>query len=95
MFDAKATFDRIRGERMTETGRACVDIAAARFSNDDPEGARAWLKVAFEGDKAAGDGRVKRALAKLDKKGRTRKKADQLADEQNNVVPMTGRGDAI
>lgn len=95
-FDAKLVFDRIRGERVTETGRACVEIAATQFS-DDPEGARAWLKVAFEADKSGGDGRVKRALAKLEKKGKTRETARRAAEQarSGNVVPIAGRGDAI
>jgi hypothetical protein len=96
--DATSAFGLIRAERVTDTGRACVDIALALYNSGDPEAARAWIKVGFDGDKCHGDAELQRLANARRKKGETRDKAKRaaaIAKAASNVVPMTGRGDAI
>jgi hypothetical protein len=92
------SFAAIRAERVTASGRAAVDRAEALYLND-PKESRLWLGRALDFDKAHGDAELQRIANARRAKGKTREKAQRMADKAraagDNVVPMTGRGDAI
>lgn len=101
--DIKATFDRIRNERTSESGRACVELALAVIATTDKAGnitgitgdtvrlteARSWLKTALAHDTAIADGNLAEALEKAKKKAGIGGKLDEAKRvAAGNVVSM-------
>lgn len=105
--DIQSIFDRIRNERTSESGKACVEIALAVIATTDKHGsitglcgdtvrlteARSWLKVALAHDTAIADGNLAEALEKAKKKAATAGKLDEAKRvAAGNVVAMKWGG---
>lgn len=93
-------FESLWSERRTDSGRACVRIAAALMAASDNietiTEARAWVKLSLEADRDD----LTRKVAELERKfGRKstqqekRKALKAAAGKDDNVVAL--RGDAI
>lgn len=89
-------FDTLRTERLTESGKACIDIAEklaveARGTENVTE-ARHWVRLALLADNTELERKVRRLEELLLHKGRARGKAKAVADAAKagggNVLPM-------
>lgn len=90
----KTLLGRIRKDRETETGRACVDLAGELIDRKDLVGAewtskeaRQWIALAITADKFAREGNLAEAEERLEKKRARARRLDGLGG--GNVVSLT------
>lgn len=98
-------FETLRTERLTASGKACVDIAERLATKARTKGnmteARMWVRLALIADNTELERKVKRLEELILGKGKTQAKAQALeayAAELagGNVVPMSrAQGDGI
>ncbi len=74
----KTAIRKTKGDRTTESGRACVDAALRLLELGDMGEARQFLKLSLSMDKQTNDIRLKEALDQLEAKKATAKEFSKV-----------------
>lgn len=84
-------FEQIRAGRVTDSGRACVDLAEEIFTSGKSSEARQWVNLGLKADAASTPEELRKIKDWIEKRERGKK---GIGDMRKPNLAVVGRGEA-